>query len=214
MEDKPLFERVAGSYLTAIPKLTPQEIAAIKKGTTFAGMRKMAMQYGRMPDLLPQQISSYLRNVGLLYIETVEKAFAGYDDGRDYSALDDAIEHNKRDTELRKMYFDSLTQLDDRIEIHSETQADKDFHKYGLKTLRKLAEREVVNFQAASARMLMARVTTDSAERARIKVEADQFSKATTASIAPYIHCNSGLRSIIKEEGKYKFEDLFSACKE
>jgi hypothetical protein len=60
-------------------------------------------------------ISEYMRNVGLLYIETVEGA---------------------RSTEQ----LQTLRALEDRIDIQTVPQADKNFYERGLKGLRHLAE--------------------------------------------------------------------------
>jgi hypothetical protein len=210
--DMPLFDRVAGSYLTTVPKLSVREITAIKKDTRFPGMSKNALQYVRKPVLPPHTLSSYMRNVGLLYVETVEKAFKGYDDGTDYSVLDAAIQHHKLDQMWTKQQFDLIGEMDDRIKINVVGEGDKDFHEYGLKILRKLAERCKSHYEFAGSKILLARVTSEPGERAKLREEADNYSNLGKTEIAPYIRCNSELRALI-ESGVYQVQDLLRSCK-
>jgi hypothetical protein len=74
-------------------------------------------------------LSEYMRNIGLLYIETVEGA---------------------QGTEQLR----TLRAIEDRIDIQTVPQADKVFYERGLKMLRHLSEVRLAGLQSALTQAL------------------------------------------------------------
>jgi len=110
-------------------------------------------------------ISGYMRDVGLLYLETVERAseidLLG---GGSIEGGAQGIDAGRRrwDEELK-----TLKALEDRIDIHVAPQADEDFYERGLKKLRLLAETRFADRQSAEIPALKA-ISAADVERERI----------------------------------------------
>lgn len=147
----------------------------------------------------PLPLSRYMRHVGLDYVETAEK-------GVDFvSDLD--IRPEKRSS-YSDAEFKLLDASEARIEIDLETQADKDFFKYGLKILRSLAS-------TYAARAGYALVLADVAERTSDPIDqqkAEETSLAAKNAITPYVRCKIGLRKDIKD-GWYALGGLADDCR-
>lgn len=177
-------------------------------------------------------ISGYMRDVGLLYIETVEGA--------------------KNIEQLQ-----TLRALEDRIDIQTVPEANKDFYERGLKTLRQLAEIRFADLESAelparkaisdanreldnilernrvAERDYSQGLVTTKAYRAYLensmallrqkKGEAEaaleklshieaEASSLSNESIRPYAVCDDSLRRIIKT-GEYRMGGLENDCK-
>jgi hypothetical protein len=112
------------SYVIAIQLILFPCIGAIAEA---AAMRTNPLAQSAAVSVT-QSLSSYIRNVGLLYIETVEGA--GNND-----------------------QLQTVRAIEDRIDINSNPQTDKGFYELGLKRLRHLAEIRLSNSQTAEAQI-------------------------------------------------------------
>lgn len=120
--DAPIFEPAQSKSLGSV------------EASLLAEARRSAMYMPSAPTTIPQ-LSTYMRDTGLLYIETAEKAVNIMTD------LDIPLE---RQSDFSEEQFKLLDALEDRIEIHVQTQSDKDFFEYGLKKFRTLAHTDAV----------------------------------------------------------------------
>jgi hypothetical protein len=143
-----------------------------------------------VPDSV--QLSSYMRDVALLYIEGIEHGVG--------IMTDSNIPWDSR-FELSEQQFKFLDSLDARIEIHTQYQADKNFHSLFLQKLRDLAELDVTFTQQAYL----------SPDRQRLEERKRDAETATR----DYLHCNSDLRAIIRA-GDYSLNKLVAEeyCKQ
>ena len=135
-----------------------------------------------------------MRDVGLLYIETVER---GVD-----VMVDRDIPFELRRKQSQEQ-FKLLRGLEDRIEIHTETQADKDFYEYGLKRLSTLGEADAASTDLSFALIDLARITGKLTDQQK----AESAVRAAKKTIEPYLRCKDYLRPRIKD-GEYDLAKL------
>ena len=159
----------------------------------LAAAKRSALYVPAAPSRVPQ-LSSYMRDVGLLYIETVER---GVD-----VMVDRDIPFELRRKQSQEQ-FKLLRGLEDRIEIHTETQADKDFYEYGLKRLSTLGEADAASTDLSFALIDLARITGKLTDQQK----AESAVRAAKKTIEPYLRCKDYLRPRIKD-GEYDLAKL------
>ncbi len=139
------------------------------------------------PEL--RRLSPYMRDVALLYVETVERA----------------VDPVTVSAELADGQFGIVKSIADRIEMHLAADADKNFYEFGLGPLTDHAQ-------------LRATLTKNSlifagsrAADARSKMA--EIDRRLTDVTKLYVHCDSELRTIIKS-GEYNgYESIIRACR-
>lgn len=148
-----------------------------------AGKKLMVRQSQPIAHLSP-----YMRETGLLYVETVERAVAP-----------EIVNAQFSDEQ-----FEIAKSIEDRIEMQVATDADKDFYKFGLISF---TDRAKLRAHLAAYGLLLAGSREPDASQ---KKEANDQKFAATVKL--YISCDSELRSIIKA-GEYKsLEAIIKAC--
>jgi TonB family protein len=155
--------------------------------TKTSGTKQQAVING---PLGLQRLSNYMRESGLLYIETLENIEDI--DFRDDVAFDAA-----------QARFKTIKMMDDRMEIHATSTADKQF----LNALETLAHYEHMQFTLHKLGLELAR-TLDPANKRRQDEVLEQFGLYNSK----YIHCASGLRKVIKTSQYAGKQDLENLC--
>lgn len=135
----------------------------------------------------PQRLSPYMRDAGLLYIETLERA-----------SEPSRISRGASDAQ-----FESVKMLDDRIAIHATRIADKEFFEF-LKLLQSYAARNAAKF---SLIVTLLRGGADPNSE-----EIKQHKEEESAVLQDYVRCKGALREAIKV-GQYSgYRALQKAC--
>jgi hypothetical protein len=184
------------SYVSSdAPILKPAENKSLgpSEASLLADARS-STQYAPVKAPESLALSGYMRDVSLLYVENVEKAV-------DF-ATDSEMSTGNRDA-FSEQQFKLLDALEDRIEIHTEKEADKDFFEHGLKRLRLLAQTYTVTTGLSSRLAAGGRETEGASDRQK----AEERLTAAKNAIEPYIRCDSYIRRAIKE-GEYHLDAL------
>jgi len=120
----------------------------------------------------PARLSTYMRDAGLEYIQAVE----------------DAMEPAADRAGLTGRLLEAANKLGDHIQVHAETQADKDFYIFGLAAL----------WDAASAIHVFRAGASPSADIGQLE--------------EVYVGCRHELRSALKAGEYAGYEALHEAC--
>ncbi len=159
---------------------------------------KIAPLYSPPSAKLPLILSGYMRDVGLLYIESVESAVG--------VMTDSEIPFDSRG-DRSEARFKLVKALDDRIEIHVESKADKEFYERGLQRLRTLGQLDASTIDLSFVLIERARLTQNPDDKTR----ADECSRIAQAKTKLYITCDTEVRTIIKN-GEYDPDKLLDRC--
>jgi hypothetical protein len=165
-------------------------IALLVFVATFAQAQQRGQQ-PKKPATKKEQVvhlSAYVRDVALLYIETIERAV----DAQTVSAG------------LSDDQFEVAKAISDRIEMHISTDADKDFYEFGLVSL---TDRAKLRAHLAANGLALSGSRDPGAISKR-----DANDQSFTAAVKQYVRCNSELRTVVKA-GEYKgYDSIIKAC--
>jgi hypothetical protein len=173
-------------------------IAILTVGTVVGQMAKKKPPVG----VKTNRLSSYMRDVGLTYIETVEEGTDIWTKPDVTYSLDVLETHSKEQ-------FKILEALDDRIEIHATSRADKDFYEFGLRELRNLGRARADVYDLTDTLIEHENIHHSSEDYdKRIK----QCRQAARELIDPYSSCDVRLRYAIKD-GEFGLDEIIEHCK-
>jgi hypothetical protein len=169
------------------------------EATSLLADARSATLYLPAPLAKSLQISTYMRDAGLLYIENVEKAVDVM------TSLNLPLESR---SDLSQEQFKLVKALEDRIEIHMEGEADTEFYEHGLQRLSNLGGRDESTSGLSVALADFSRSTGNPDDKTR----ADDCFRIAKTTIVSYIRCDTEIRAIIKS-GTYDPNELIEVCK-
>jgi hypothetical protein len=173
----------------------------------LAGITQAQSAKKKQPSVVETpHLTSYMRDAGLLYIETVEKAV---DIWTDPSMTPNNI-IDKVCAERSEEQFRLLKALEDRIEMHKNWASilddlgapDKQFYDFGLQELKLLARARVDTYESVYSRLrsgIALRQAGMPAEADAMVERSKACQQAVLDEIEPYVSCDVQVRSTIKD---------------
>jgi hypothetical protein len=164
-----------------------------------------------------QRLSTYMRDAGLLYIETLEDAMSRWTDadavppergnfGQIAAATDARHDRSERQFKL-------LEKLENRIEIRANAKADKEFYAFGLQTLKSISILRASAFYSWDVGSTHAAAIgepnePDNPTWRKVK----QCEQVVYDLLKPWATCSAWLKTTIKS-GEFNRDEIIASCK-